>query len=73
MRIEMTKRKGGIYCHWFEVLGLDRNGNKTVFIIPFECKTYAQAIKYWNKIWGKDCKAEILRNAKPLNTKITLA
>lgn len=69
----MTKRKRGLYCHWFEILGLDNRGNETVFIIPLTCKTYAQAIKYWNKTWGKSCKAKLLRNSKPINTKITLA
>lgn len=73
MRIEMTKRKGGFYTHSFEILGTDEYGRATTFIIPHSCKTYAQAIKYWAKIWGKKCKAELLRNSKPFDNRIAHA
>ncbi len=64
----MTKRKRGIYSHWFEVLGFDMHGQETVFLIRyFHAKTYAQAIEYWNKTFGKYNKAELLRNANPYN------
>lgn len=69
----MTKRKGGFYTHAFEVLGTDSLGRETTFIIPHTCKTYAQAVLYWKNIWGKTCKAELLRNSRPLDNNLAHA
>jgi len=74
MTIQKSKRKPGIYAQWFEVVGLNNNGHRTIFLIySNQAKTYAQAEKFWNKMWGKDCTAFYLRNAEPFSEHLLLA
>ena len=74
MKIKMSKRKGGIYAQWFEVFGLNAKGEECWFLIyQNQAKNYAQAVRFWNEKWGKNCKAFYLRNAEPFDNRITLA
>ena len=74
MKIQMTKRKAGIYAQWFEVFGLNEKGQECCFLIRHhQAKNYAQAVRYWKKTWGKKCKAFYLRNAEPFDDRLTLA
>lgn len=62
----MTKSKQGLYAQWFTVIGYNKRGNICHFLIyANQAKTYAQAVKFWNKTWGSTCKALVLRNAEP--------
>lgn len=71
MKILMKKRKGGCYTERFIVEGLDERGRETRFVIfPSQAKTYPQAVRFWNKTWGKTCKAFILRNSEPLSNNL---
>lgn len=66
MRIEMNKRKGGIYAQWFVVFGINEKGMECCFLIyRNQAKNYAQAVRFWNETWGKNCRAFYLRNAEP--------
>ena len=68
MKIEMTKRKSGVYAQWFSVDGINEKGQQCVFAIYHnQAKTYAQAVRFWNKSWGKTCKAFVLKNANPIS------
>lgn len=70
MKIIMTKRKGGFYAQWFNVFGLNEKGENCTFAIYYhQAKNYAQAVRFWNKHWGKKCKAFFLVNAEPYNPK----
>jgi hypothetical protein len=73
MKIQMSKRKGGIYAQWFEVYGLNEKGKHCWFLIyPDQARNYAQAVRFWRKGWGDKCKAFYLRNAEPFdNTSAT--
>ena len=75
MKIIMTKRKPGIYAQWFTIDGLNKNGNFCTYLIYWDqAKTYAQAIRFWNKQWGQyGDKAFILRNSDPFNENSFLA
>ena len=74
MKIQMSKRKGGIYAQRFEVFGLNEKGQKCWFLIYHnQAKNYAQAVRFWEANWGKKCKAFYLRNAEPLDDRLTLA
>lgn len=62
----MEKRKPGIYCQWFEVDGMNKNGRRCKFIIYYhQAKNYAQAVRFWRKTWGDACTAFALYNATP--------
>ena len=68
MKIEMTKRQGGIYAQWYVIEGLDKRGRRCTFLIfPWQARTYAQAVRYWNNHWAKDNKAFVLKNAEPFS------
>lgn len=74
MKIQMSKRKDGIYAQYFEVFGLNENGKKCWFIIyPDQAKNYAQAVRFWKDTWGRKCKAFYLRNAKPIGKSFSIA
>ena len=68
MKIQMTKRKPGIYAQWFEVIGINENGQNCCFLIYHsQAKNYAQAVRFWTKMWGSKYNAILLRNADPLD------
>jgi hypothetical protein len=74
MKIQMSKRKSGIYAQWFEVLGLNEKGQKCSFLIYYnQAKNYAQAVRFWEITWGKKCKAFLLKNAEPYNNNLSIA
>jgi len=74
MKIQMSKRKGGIYAQWFEVFGLNEKGQECWFLIYHnQAKNYAQAVRFWKATWGKKCKAFYLRNAEPFDDRLALA
>jgi len=74
MKIYMSKRKPGIYAQWFEVFGINEKGKECRFLIyANQAKTYPQAVRFWNKTWGKTCKAFYLRNATPYANILALA
>lgn len=74
MKIKMEKRKGGIYAQWFEVFGLNEKGQPCWFLIYYhQAKNYAQAVRFWKKVWGKQNQAIFLRNAEPMDDTLTLA
>jgi hypothetical protein len=68
MKIIMEKRKPGIYAQWYEVFAEPKEGDRHVFLIfADQAKNYAQAVRFWNKTWGKKYKALYLINAEPFN------
>ena len=75
MKIEMRKRKPGIYAHWFVVEGLSKGKRTTYLIYAKQAKNYAQAVIFWNKTWGsgEGNKAFVLRNAEPYHHELYLA
>lgn len=74
MKIQMEKRKPGIYAQWFEVVGYNEFNRKVTFIIyKDQAANYAQAVRFWKKAWGHKCKAILLRNAEPYSNLLTLA
>jgi len=74
MKIQMSKRKPGIYSNWYVVYGLDEKNKECFFIINHnQAKNYAQAIRFWNKIWGAKNKAFSIRNSEPYDTWLSLA
>ena len=74
MKIQMSKRKCGIYAQWFEVSGLNEKGQECWFLIYHnQAKNYAQAVRFWKATWGKKCKAFYLQNAEPFNDILALA
>lgn len=74
MKIQMSKRKCGIYAQWFEVFGLNEKGQECCFLIYYnQAKNYAQAVRFWKATWGKKCKAFCLRNAEPFDDRLALA
>jgi len=75
MKIEMQKRKAGIYAQWFSIDGLSGGKRTTYLIYANQAKTYAQAVRFWNKTWGgrNGNKAFVLRNAEPYNPSSYLA
>lgn len=74
MKIIMSKRKSGIYAQWFEIFGINDKGEKCWFLIYYnQAKNYAQAIRFYNKNWGKRYQAIFLRNAEPIDEKFAMA
>lgn len=74
MKIIMEKRKPGIYAQLFEVVGVNEKGSKCLFLIfADQAKNYAEAVRFWNKTWGKKCKALYLINAEPFNLNLNIA
>ena len=70
----MEKRKPGIYTNWYIVEAKDRIGCRVIFAInKDQAKTYAQAVNFWNREWGKFYTATLLRSAKPLPCNIQSA
>jgi hypothetical protein len=68
MEIQMSKFKPGIYAQRYVVLGEDEKGRICHFMIyRDQAKNYAQAVRFWNRAWGKKCKAFVLRNAEPMS------
>lgn len=68
MKIIMTKREAGIYAQWYEVRGLNADGYPCWFLIyKSQARTYPQAVRYWNRVYGKKCKAFYLRNSSPFS------
>lgn len=71
MKIVMTKRKSGLYAQWYVVRGLDARGELCDFLIfSNQAKNYAQAVRFWEKMWGKTCTAFSLHNADPFSDHI---
>jgi len=75
MKIEMQKRKAGIYAQWFCIEGLSGGKRTTYLIYAHQAKNYAQAVRFWNKMWGgrNGNKAFVLRNAEPYDPSLCLA
>jgi hypothetical protein len=68
MRIKRTKRKSGCYAQWFTVVGINERGQNCYFhIMKEQGDTYKKAIDFWNKTWGKNCKAFYIQNSEPFN------
>ena len=73
MQIIMTKRKPGVYCQWFTIQGINEAGHNCSFLIYYsQAKTYAQAIRFFNRSWPK-CKGLVLRNSEPVDDRLALA
>jgi len=75
MKIVMEKRKGGIYAQWYTIEGRNPKGNRVSYLIyPQQAKTYAQAVQFFNKTWGKDGHIGlVLRNSEPYSNDYCLA
>lgn len=70
----MSKRKPGIYAHWFEVCGTDSSGGLIYFhIYENQAKNYVQAVRFWKSRWGRTHTAIWLRNAPPFSDKLAYA
>ncbi len=74
MKIQMQKFKPGIYAQRYVVSGKDEKGRNCDFVIyHHQAKNYAQAVGFWNKTWGKRCRAFLLRNAEPYSHELCKA
>jgi hypothetical protein len=74
MKIEMKKRKGGIYAHWYELLYRDTQGRIVRFLIwSHQANTYAKAVRFFYASRVKNCTTILLRNSEPFDEGMHLA
>ena len=75
MRIKMEKRKGGIYAQWYNIVGINPEGQRCNYLIySRQANTYAKAVRFFNKVWGSKGHIGIeLCNAEPLDDNFWLA
>lgn len=75
MKIIMEKRKGGIYAQWYNIVGINLQGQRCNYLIyANQANTYAKAVRFFNKTWGSKGHIGIeLSNAEPLNDSLCLA
>jgi len=75
MKIIMEKRKSGIYAQWYNIVGINLKGKRCYYLIyPNQAKTYAQAVRFFNKVWGSKGHIGLeLSNAEPFDNNLCLA
>jgi hypothetical protein len=75
MKIIMEKRKGGIYAQWYNIVGINLQGQRCNYLIyANQANTYAKAVRFFNKVWGSKGHIGIeLTNAEPFNERFCLA
>jgi hypothetical protein len=75
MRIIMEKRKGGFYAQWYNIAGIDPQGQRCNYLIyANQANTYAKAVRFFNETWGSRGHIGItLRNAEPFGESLWLA
>ena len=74
MKIIRSKIKPGVYSESFNVYGYNEKGAKCVFSIYYnQAKTYKEAKEFWQKTWGKRCKAIYLTRAEPFSSYLSNA
>ena len=75
MKIIMEKRKGGIYAQWYNIVGINLEGKTCNYLIyKNQAKTYAQAVRFFNKVWGSKGYIGLeLSNAEPFDDSLCLA